>query len=200
MPKRKSGGQSAQAPKQAAGGASRSSNPQAANRASTSHRDYRTLPSSPVILTSSQPRKLGILLQSLQNRQVNFQLKCPTSRMRDWLHLGTGAASSPRPPQNAQRPPNGTRCKPLASKSVSNLYPPPQPIVLLTGLMPEVSVKKLELVFMNFVGLHWSTLLVQARPQIPMNTFDILLIIRISITSRSNVRTQGNPRSERGCG
>ena len=42
-----------------------------------------TLPSSPVILTSSQPRKLGILLQSLQNRQVNFQLKCPTSRMRD---------------------------------------------------------------------------------------------------------------------
>ena len=75
-----------------------------------------TLPSSPVILTSSQPRKLGILLQSLQNRQVNFQLKCPTSRMRDWLHLGTGAASSPRPPQNAQRPPNGTRCKATSLK------------------------------------------------------------------------------------
>jgi hypothetical protein len=33
------------------------------------------------------------------------------------------------------------------------------------------------------------------KPQVLMSTFDILLIIRISITSRSNVWTQGIPRS-----
>jgi hypothetical protein len=40
---------------------------------------------------------------------------------------------------------------------------------------------------MNFVGLHWSTLLVWASPQVLMSTFDILLTIRISVTSRSHV-------------
>ena len=193
MPKRKSGGQTAQAPKQAAGGgASRSSNPQAANRANTSHRDYSN--------SSIVSRYTNVL--SAQ-KTGNTPAKPP-------------AASAPKPPQNAQRP-NGTRCKPLASKPVNDLYSSLQPkflpvVMVLPNLkaptrmannptlLPEVSIRKLELAFMNFVGLHWSTLLVWTSPQVLMNTFDILLIIRISITSRSNVCTQGIPRSERGWG
>jgi hypothetical protein len=94
------------------------------------------------------------------------------------MWVGTGAASAPRPPQNmnANRPPNGNRCKPLLdSKLVNYLYPSLQPKVLVTGLLnlkapmanlppflpdSEVSIRELELANMNFVGLHWTTLLV----------------------------------------
>jgi hypothetical protein len=93
------------------------------------------------------------------------------------MWVGTGAASAPRPQNmNANRAPNGNRCKPLlASKPVNYLYSSLQPKVLVTGLLnlkapisnlpiflrdSEVSIRELELANMNFVGLHWTTLLV----------------------------------------
>ena len=57
----------------------------------------------------------------------------------------------------------------------------------------EVSIRELELAYMNFVGLDWFTLLVYASPQVLMGTFDILLIIRISTINRNNIWTQGIP-------
>ena len=95
------------------------------------------------------------------------------------MSVGAGAASVPRPPQNAHRPQNGTKSRPLASKPVNCSYSSLQPKVLVTGLhdlkapmaklrlrlltsLPdsEVSIRNLELEYMNFVGLKWFTLFV----------------------------------------
>ena len=72
------------------------------------------------------------------------------------------------------------------------------PMANLLILLPEVNIRELELAYMNSVGLHWSTLLVWASPQVLMSTFDIFLTIRISITSKCNV-CQWSKGNKRGC-
>lgn len=84
----------------------------------------------------------------------------------------SGTAAAPRPPQpqaTAHRPSNGTKRKPLAS-NLTNTHSLPQIKMLVTGLpnlkaptvrtLSEVSIRDLELAYMNFVDLHWSTRLV----------------------------------------
>ena len=114
-----SGGQSQGTPKQAAGGPSRPSNTQAANRpGNTNHCDYnyssiidfrytdvlsaQKAGSAPAKHPTSSGKFLAQMAHSLNERLIA-------------VLVGTSAA---RPAQNANRPPNGIRCKPqtLASK------------------------------------------------------------------------------------
>ena len=151
----------------------------------------------------------------------NWEYSCKASKIVGWICspnillpeweidcmlVGTGAASAPIPLQkNAQRP-NGTRCKPLPSKSVNDLYSSLQLKVLVTGLpnlkaptwmaniptlLPEVSIRKLELAFMSFVGQNWSTLLVWTSPRTPLTSF-------LSSVSLSQVEAMSVPKISQG--